>query len=50
MRFNTRVEALDSQDKHYRVTANGVCFEADEVVIATGRIRRAEGTVHGPAS
>src|SRR6478736_321692 len=27
VRFNTRVEALDSQDKHYRVTANGVCFE-----------------------
>jgi len=36
VRFHTRVEALDSQENHYRITANGVCFEADEVVIATG--------------
>src|SRR6478736_4344794 len=36
VRFHTRVETLDSKENHYRITANGVCFEADEVVIATG--------------
>jgi len=36
VRFDTRVEALDRAGDQYRISTQGVCFEADHVIIATG--------------